>query len=207
MPDTKQRRSSIDDVSEFQDSRDSRGSHKHRFSDRREKVEWYLDEIDCYKEDMGKWYTVFIRRVLPFLVFFFPINNLVFAGCEYVVKHFLGGVITFTDTAFPHVVWLVSCVIFLAILIFLPRFATFCEFAMAIAFYVLAVVRLNQFNDGVIDKPLITNALGYFVAISLGIFIFMKFVFLVIEIIYMITFRGEKQERVHRGSSDTDVVF
>ena len=207
MPDIKHRNSAVDDASEIQDRRVSHGSHKHRFTDRREKIEWYLDEIDCYKEDMGRWYTVFIRRVLPFLVFFFPINNLVFAGCEYVVKHFLGGVITFTDTAFPHVVWLVSCVIFLAILIFLPRFATFCEFVMAIAFYVLAVVRLNQFNDGIIEKALITNALGYFVAITLGIFIFMKFVFLIIEIIYMITFRGEKQERAYKESSNNDVVF
>ena len=103
-----------------------RGSHKHEFVDRRDKIAWYLDEIDSYKEDMGKWYTVFIRRILPALVFFFPINNLAFFFCEYITKHFLGGVLTFKNTAFPHVVFLVMELLFIAILIFLPRFATFC---------------------------------------------------------------------------------
>ena len=160
-----------------------RGSHKHEFVDRRDKIAWYLDEIDSYKEDMGKWYTVFIRRILPALVFFFPINNLAFFFCEYITKHFLGGVLTFKNTAFPHVVFLVMELLFIAILIFLPRFATFCEFVLATGFYALVVIRINQFNAGLVSKPLITNLLGYFVAITLGIFIFMKLVFLIIEII------------------------
>ena len=184
-----------------------RGSHKHEFVDRRDKIAWYLDEIDSYKEDMGKWYTVFIRRILPALVFFFPINNLAFFLCEYVTKHFLGGVLTFENTAFPHVVFLVMELLFIAILIFLPRFATFCEFVMATGFYMLVVIRINQFNAGLVSKPLITNLLGYFVAITLGIFIFMKLVFLVIEIIYMITFKDEKEPRVYSEDSNNDVVF
>lgn len=204
MPDTKHRKTHVDDASDIQDHRHT---HKHKFKSKRDKLEWYLDEIDCYKEDMGKWYTVFIRRILPLLVFFFPINNLAFGVCEYAVKHILGGVLSFDDTTFPLVVFFVSLLIFALILIFLPRFATFCEFAMGIAFYVLVVVRLNQFNDGVIAKPLITNGLGYFVAIALGIFLFMKLVFLVIEIIYMITFRGEHEPKMYKGDSENDVVF
>lgn len=204
MPDTKHRNYNADDVSEIKDSRQNK--HKHQFKDKREKIAWYLDEIDCYKEDMGKWYTIFIRRVIPFLVFFFPINNLAFGLCEYAVKHILGGVFSFEDTTFPLVVFFVSLLLFLLILIFLPRFATVCEFVMGIAFYVLVVVKLNQFNEGLINKPLITNGLGYFVAIALGIFLFMKLVFLVIEIIYMITFRGEHEPRAYRDDED-DVVF
>lgn len=184
-----------------------RGSHKHEFVDRRDKIAWYLDEIDSYKEDMGKWYTVFIRRILPALVFFFPINNLAFFFCEYITKHFLGGVLTFKNTAFPHVVFLVMELLFIAILIFLPRFATFCEFVLATGFYALVVIRINQFNAGLVSKPLITNLLGYFVAITLGIFIFMKLVFLIIEIIYMVTFKDEKEPRVYSEDSNNDVVF
>ena len=193
-------------VSSANEKKDSRNTHNHKFSSRRDKLAWYLDEIDCYKEDMGKWYTIFIRRVLPVLVFFFPINNLAFGACEYAVKHILGGVLTFDNTTFPLVVFFVALLIFILILIFLPRFATFCEFAMGIAFYALVVVRLNQFNDGVIPKPLITNGLGYFVAIALGIFLFMKLVFLVIEILYMITFRGEHEPKAYHGE-ENDVVF
>ncbi len=184
-----------------------RGSHKHEFVDRRDKIAWYLDEIDSYKEDMGKWYTVFIRRILPALVFFFPINNLAFFFCEYITKHFLGGVLTFKNTAFPHVVFLVMELLFIAILIFLPRFATFCEFVLATGFYALVVIRINQFNAGLVSKPLITNLLGYFVAITLGIFIFMKLVFLIIEIIYMVTFKDEREPRVYSEDSNNDVVF
>ena len=184
-----------------------RSEHKHQFKDRKEKIGWYLDEIDSYKEDMGKWYTVFIRRILPALVFFFPINNLAFFFCEYITKHFLGGVLTFKNTAFPHVVFLVMELLFIAILIFLPRFATFCEFVLATGFYALVVIRINQFNAGLVSKPLITNLLGYFVAITLGIFIFMKLVFLIIEIIYMVTFKDEKEPRVYSEDSNNDVVF
>ena len=204
MPDTKHRNANIDDASK--NIKERHGSHHHRFKNRREKIEWYLDEIDCYKEDMGKWYTIFIRRILPVLVFFFPINNLAFGFCEFTVKHILGGVLTFDDATFPLVVFFVSLLIFILILIFLPRFATFCEFAMGIAFFTFVIVRINQFNAGVVSKPLITNGLGYFVAIALGVFLFMKLVFLVIEIIYMITFRGEREPKVYHGSGD-DIVF
>ena len=207
MPDTKHRNAHVEDVSEIKKDEASRPAHKHHFSSKKDKIAWYLDEIDCYKEDMGKWYTIFIRRILPILVFFFPINNLSFGLCEYLVKHVLGGVITFDNTTFPLVVFFVALLIFVLILIFLPRFATFCEFALGIAFYTLVVVRLNQFNNGVIYKPLITNGRGDFVAIALGIFLFMKLVFLVIEIIYMITFRGEHEPRVYKEESDNDVVF
>ena len=203
MSDTKRKNTHAKNTIEIEEKTHS---HRHKFSGRKEKIEWYLDEIDCYKEDMGKWYTVFVRRILPLLVFFFPINNLAFGVCEYAVKHMLGGILTFDDTTFPLVVFFVTLLLFALILIFLPRFATFCEFAMGIAFYVLVVARLNQFNNGVIDKPLITNGLGYFIAIALGIFLFMKLVFLIIEIIYMITFRGEHEPKAYNGD-ENDLVL
>ena len=67
-------------------------------------------------------------------------------------------------------------------------------------------MKINQFNYGVINKPLITNGLGYFIAIALGVFLFMKLVFLVIEIIYMITFRGEHEPKAYHGD-ENDIVF
>ena len=73
----------------------------------------------------------------------------------------------------------------------------------------LAAHSVVQYENHVsyVAKPIVTNPFGYFVAISLGVFIFMKFVFLVIEIIYMITFRGEKEARAYKEENDRDIVF
>ena len=46
--------------------------HNLKFKSRKEKIGWFLDEIDSYKEDMGKWYSLFIRIILPFFIFLIP---------------------------------------------------------------------------------------------------------------------------------------
>ena len=164
------------------------------FKNRREKLEWYLDEIDCYKEDMGKWYTVFIRRILPFLLFAIPINIIAKQTYQFIADKYLGGILSSMDLSYLPVLWSVSLVIFLIILIFFPRFATFCEFVLG-GMYIVLAFKLGLMNTG----------LGYFTIISLSLFVFMKFVFLIIEIMYLIVFRHDKPSKAY--VDDTDVVF
>lgn len=182
--------------------------HNHQFKNRKEKIGWYLDEIDSYKEDMGKWYTLFIRIILPFLLFIIPINVVGARVYRSVVTRFLSGVLDPNDNAAMIAFWLVALLIFLAILIFLPRFATFCEFVISGVFYYIALfVPVTTVSNGVVVvKPLITNGLGYFVVIALSVFMFMKFVFLVFEIMYRIVFRGEKEPKAYKDDQN-DIVF
>ena len=105
------------------------------FKNNKERICWYLDEIDTYKEDMGKWYTIFIRRVIPMLVFFIPMNIIGFRSYEYIALKYFGGLFQGLSSTIGVAIWLVAMLIFLAILIFLPRFATFCEFVLGTVFY------------------------------------------------------------------------
>lgn len=165
------------------------------FKNKKEKIQWFLDEIDSYKEDMGKWYTIFIRRIIPFLVLFIPLILISFRFYCFVADKYLGGVFSSADSTPGIVVWLIAMLFFLVILIFLPRFATFCEFVLAGVYYYL-VVSLGTLVD---------TGLGYFVLISVSVFMFMKLVFFVLEIMYRIVFRGEKEPKAY--PTDDDVVF
>lgn len=177
------------------------------FKNNKERIRWYLDEIDTYKEDMGKWYTIFIRRVIPMLVFFIPMNIIGFRSYEYIALKYFGGLFQGLSSTIGVAIWLVAMLIFLAILIFLPRFATFCEFVLGTAFYAFVFRSFNQFAQGLVDKPIITNAFGFFVAITLGVFLFMKLVFLVLEIMYHIVFHGEKEPRAYKDGQGDDLVL
>ncbi len=182
--------------------------HKRQFKNRKEKIGWYLDEIDCYKEDMGKWYTLGVRIILPFLLFIIPFNKLVYHGFEWIRTHFLLGIIPEFNETIPLCLWMLVCLIFLAILIFLPRFATFCEFVSSFGFYYLAFTVTYMVEQGgkLVERGFITNGLGYFTIISLSIFMFMKLVFLVFEIAYKIVFRGETEPKAYKDEAN-EIVF
>ena len=161
---------------------------------RKEKIQWFLDEIDSYKEDMGKWYTVLFRRILPIILFIMPL----FAECkffyQFVADRYLSGIFSSNDLTPVYVLWPISILFFTVILIFLPRFGTFCEFILG-PFYILLAFKMSYIN----------TALGYFTIISVSVFMFMKLVFLIFEIMYRIVFRGEKAPKVYQG--DDDIVF
>ncbi len=182
--------------------------HKHQFKDRREKIGWYLDEIDSYKEDMGKWYSLFVRIILPFLIFIVPLNIVCARVYRSVVARYLSGILDPEDNAAMIAFWVISLLIFLALLIFLQRFATFSEFVISGLFYYIALfIPVYTVINGVyVEKPLITNGLGYFVVIVLSIFMFMKLVFLIFEIMYLIIFRGEKEPKAYKDD-ENDIVF
>ena len=161
---------------------------------RKEKIQWFLDEIDSYKEDMGKWYTVLFRRILPIILFIMPL----FAECkffyQFVADRYLSGIFSSNDLTPVYVLWPISILFFTVILIFLPRFGTFCEFILG-PFYILLAFKMLYIN----------TAFGYFTIISVSVFMFMKLVFLIFEIMYRIVFRGEKAPKVYQG--DDDIVF
>lgn len=161
---------------------------------RKEKIQWFLDEIDSYKEDMGKWYTVLFRRILPIILFIMPL----FAECkffyQFVADRYLSGIFSSNDLTPVYVLWPISILFFTVILIFLPRFGTFCEFILG-PFYILLAFKMSYIN----------TALGYFTIISVSVFMFMKLVFLIFEIMYRIVFHGEQAPKVYQG--DDDIVF
>ena len=86
--------------------------------------------------------------------------------------------------------------IFLALLIFAPKAATVLEFIYGIYFIFLAF-RFGYFN-----------ALGIALIIAVAIFLFVKLLFLIVNIMYGITYgfddveRGESGRRVHHSDSD-----
>ena len=182
--------------------------HKRKFKNRKEKIGWYLDEIDSYKEDMGKWYTLGVRIILPFLLFIIPLNKLAFRTYPFIVDRYLGGILSSADKTIPLCIWIISCIIFLAILIFLPRFATFCEFVFSSVFFYMAfnITYVTEINGKMVERGLISNGLGYFVMITLGIFMCMKLVFLVFEIAYRIVFHGEKEPKAYKDDAN-EIVF
>ncbi len=185
-----------------------KSGHKHQFKDRKDKIGWYLDEIDSYKEDMGRWYSVFIRIVLPFLIFLIPSNIVCARFYEMITSRYLSGFFDPTDNAAKIVFWVICLLVFLAVLIFLPRFATLVEFGVSGVFYYLAltVKYVVEVDGKLVEKSLITNGLGYFVVITLSVFMFMKLVFLVFEIMYRIVFHGEKEPKAYKDDSN-DIVF
>lgn len=179
--------------------------HKHHFKDRKEKIGWYLDEIDSYKEDMGRWYSIFIRIVLPFLVFIIPSNIICARFYEMMTARYLGGILIPGDNSAKIIFWVICLFIFLSFLIFLPRIATVIEFALTFVFYYMALfIQVPNGAGGM--KPLISNGLGIFVVTVLSIFMFMKLVFLVFEIMYRIIFRGEKEPKAYKDDANEIVL-
>ena len=164
-----------------------------------------IDEIDSYKEDMGKWYSLFVRIILPFLIFLMPANVVCARFFDMMAARYFGGIIQQGDNAAHIVFWVICMLIFLAILIFLPRFATFVEFVVGGTFIYMAMF-MTFVDQAGNPKPLISSGLGYFVIIVLSVFLFMKLVFLVFEIMYMIIFRGEKEPKAYKDD-DNDIVF
>lgn len=181
--------------------------HNLNFKTKKEKIAWFLDEIDSYKEDMGKWYSLLVRIILPFFIFLIPMNIVCARVYKSMVSRYLNGILDVNDNAAMIAFWSICLLIFLAILIFLPRFGTFVEFAVSGVFFYLAFMPvIIEVNGKIIEKALITNGLGYFVIITLSVFMFMKLVFFVFEVMYRIVFRGEKEPKAYKDDSN-EIVF
>ena len=151
------------------------------------------------KKSLGKWYTVFFKRILPFLLYIIPINVIIARTSDWLVAHYLAGIKDWlSDMRSPYflVTWAVLMLIFLTLLIFAPRAATVVEFVFGIYFIFLAF-KFSYFNP-----------LGIALIIVVALFLFVKLLFLIVNIMYEITYghddveRGESGRRVRKSDSD-----
>ena len=151
------------------------------------------------KKSLGKWYTVFFRIILPFLIYIIPINIIIARTSDWLVSRFLAGIRDWlSDMRNPYflVMRAVVALILLALLIFAPKAATVLEFVFGIYFIFLAF-RFNYFN-----------AFGIALIISVSVFLFFKLLFLIVNIMYKIEYgyddaeRGESGRRVKKSDSD-----
>lgn len=151
------------------------------------------------KKSLGKWYTVFFKRILPFLLYIIPINIIIARTSDWLVEHYLAGIKDWlSNMRSPYflVMWAVLALIFLALLILAPKAATVIEFVFGI-YYIFLAFRFGYFN-----------ALGIALIISVVIFLFVKLLFLIVNIMYEITYghddveRGESGRRVRKSDSD-----
>ena len=151
------------------------------------------------KKRLGKWYTVFFKRILPFLLYIIPINIIIARTSDWLVAHYLAGIKDWlSDMRSPYflVTWAVLAMIFLALLILAPKAATVLEFIYGIYFIFLAF-RFGYFN-----------ALGIALIIGVAVFLLVKLLFIIVNIMYEITYghddveRGESGRRVRKSDSD-----
>jgi hypothetical protein len=151
------------------------------------------------KKSLGKWYTVFFKRILPFLLYLIPINIIIARTSDWLVENYLKGIQDLlSDMRSPYflVTWAVLVMIFLVLLILAPKAATVLEFIYGIYFIFLA------FKYGYF------NALGIALIIAVAIILFVKLLFLIVNIMYKVEYgsddveRGESGRRVRHSDSD-----
>ncbi|MBQ2093027.1 MAG: hypothetical protein II190_00420 [Ruminococcus sp.] len=151
------------------------------------------------KKSLGKWYTVFFRIILPFLIYLIPINIIIARTSDWLVENYLKGIqdlLSGMRSPYFHVMWAVVALVFLALLIFAPKAATVMEFVFGIYFIILAF----KYNY--------VNPLGIALIISVSVFLFFKLLLLIVNIMYKVEYgyddveRGESGRRVRKSDSD-----
>lgn len=151
------------------------------------------------KKSLGKWYTVFFRIILPFLIYLIPINIIIARTSDWLVENYLKGIqdlLSGMRSPYFLVMWAVVALVFLALLIFAPKAATVMEFVFGIYFIILAF----KYNY--------VNPLGIALIISVSVFLFFKLLLLIVNIMYKVEYgsddveRGESGRRVRKSDSD-----
>lgn len=151
-------------------------------------LEQFLIKISDMKQSMGMWYTLFGQKIIPLIVFFIPINVLI--GRFNI--HILSVIhpIFSQSRAILLVMWMIGILGLLALTIITPKVATVVEYAIGLS-YLFLVFRLHLYN----------TVLGYAVLFSVILFLLVKTVFLVFEIIRLIAFSGDKKNNIERDES------
>ncbi len=154
------------------------------------------------KKKLGKWYTVFFKRILPFIIYLLPINVIIARTSDWLVSHYLRGIKDLlSDMRSPYflVMWTVLALIFLALLIFAPKAATVVEFVFGF-YYIFLAFKYSYFNP-----------LGIALLVALIVFLIFKLLFLIVNIMYDITYGSDDAERGESGrrvkKSDSDFFF
>ena len=151
------------------------------------------------KKRLRKWYTVFFKRILPFLLYIIPINIIIARTSDWFVEHYFKGIQDLlSDMRSPYflVMWTVLALVFLALLIFAPKAATVIEFMFGF-YYIFLAFKYGYFNP-----------LGIALIIGVAVFLLVKLLFIIVNIMYEITYghddveRGESGRRVRKSDSD-----
>lgn len=162
-------------------------------------LEKIVIKIDDMEQSMGFWYSLFAKRIVPFLLYIIPVNVILGRINGVIAPYFPG--VNLNGTILL-VSWIVVMLGFLAITIFAPKAATVVEFVLGFAYLFLAF-RFHLYN----------SALGYVILFWMIIFLLVKTVFLVFKIIRLKVAAGDEKgvERDESGrivrASEEEVFF
>lgn len=143
--------------------------------------------INDFKQKLGFWYSLFALRILPVMLYFIPINVVLEQTYLRINRIYPNEII---NPTFLTVTWIIALLLFAAATILSPKAATVIEFVFGFAF-LFYVFRCNW--------P--TNILGYSLLIGSIIFLLIKLVFIVFEIIRLSVFAGDKKNNIERDES------
>ena len=163
-------------------------------------TEQFIIKINDIKTNMGMWYSLFLRRILPFLIYIIPMNVVLENSYNTINRYYPND---FINGTFLYVSWIAAMVLFLGVAIIAPKAATVIEFVVGFAYLFFAF-----------KYHIFTNALGYSLLIVMILFLLIKLVFLVFEIIRIKTFADDKKNHIERDESgrrvrksDSDFFF
>ena len=144
-------------------------------------------KINDFKQKSGLWYSLLALRILPVLLYFIPINVVLEQTYLRINRMYPNDII---NPTFLTVTWIIALLVFIIAAILVPKVATVIEFVFGFAF-IFYVLRYN----------LLTNILGYSLMTGLIIFLLIKLVFLVFEIIRLSVFADDEKNNIERDES------
>ena len=150
-------------------------------------TEQFIVKINDMKIKMGLWYSLFARRIIPFLIYIIPMNVVLENSYNIINRYYPND---YLNGTFLYVSWIAAMVLFLGIAIIAPKAATVIEFVVGFAYLFFAF-----------KYHIFTNALGYSLLIGMILFLLVKSVFLVFEIIRLKTFADDKKNHIERDES------
>ncbi len=150
-------------------------------------AEKLIIKISDFKQRLGLWYSLLSQRILPVLLYFIPINVVLEQTYLRINRIYPNN---FINSTFLTVTWMIALLLFVAAVILVPKLATIIEFVFGAAFLFYAL----RYN-------LLTNILGYSLLIGLVVFLLIKLVFLVFEIIRLVAFAGDEKNNIERDES------
>lgn len=163
-------------------------------------TERFIIEVNDFKQSAGYWYSILALRILPFLLYILPVNVVLGRINGFLQSRFLPDV-ELNKTPLL-VMWIVVMAGFLAVVILSPKAATVVEFIIGFA-YLFLTFRHHLFG----------SILGNVVLTGMIIFLLVKLVFFVFNLISIKKFSQDEQniERDESGRAvravEEDVYF
>lgn len=165
-----------------------------------DKTERFIVLLNDIKQGFGAWYSIVALRVIPVLLFIFPVN-IVFLHVYYFYEiHFM------PDYTLPgavlDVIFLALMAVLVVLVILVPKVATIYEFGFGLA-YLFLVFKHHFYN----------TPLGIALLICVTLYLLIKLFFLVVKIIAKVKFSHDEKgvERDETGriirATKEDVLF